>query len=430
MRIEEIYIHNYKSLREVTIRPGNLNCFVGPNGAGKSNVFEALSFLSDVYNEGLEKALLSKGGINSFLYNGIDLDVKILSFGIKVNLSNSGDDSKTVRLEHFFSIIPTDDNINFIYEVNKEIIRISYNSKYLVIIERNNIEITHQFIDSTNELFISKSNPLSKIIEQFTKTFLSKTANVYFFNDNASFFKDSLLLSPTNTRIASQDSIFYNLKFKYYNLSAHISRMPSSPSTIHELNQDGSQLGISIHRLKKQSPEKWENILEIVTDIVPGLKNISIATTTHNNQIRVEFEFENLRNALQTSDVSDGTILLLSTLIAIVGTNAIIVCIDEPENSLHPWGIDILMRHINDIVEREQKTIFIATQNARVLDCFSPEDTFCVYMQNNKTNLIKLSSLSPVVFEEWEVGNINTSDVFTTGLIPELVPNFMNKKPE
>lgn len=48
MKLRELTIKNYKSLRNVNARVGDLTTFIGANGSGKTNILEAL-FL--VFNE-------------------------------------------------------------------------------------------------------------------------------------------------------------------------------------------------------------------------------------------------------------------------------------------------------------------------------------------------------------------------------------------
>ena len=54
MFLDSITIRNYKSLRNVHFAPSGLAVLVGPNGAGKSNFADAVHFLSEVYQFGLD----------------------------------------------------------------------------------------------------------------------------------------------------------------------------------------------------------------------------------------------------------------------------------------------------------------------------------------------------------------------------------------
>ncbi|NOY72103.1 MAG: AAA family ATPase [Gammaproteobacteria bacterium] len=44
MKISEIVIRNFRSLKDVTINPYQFNIFVGQNNHGKSNLFEAVEW--------------------------------------------------------------------------------------------------------------------------------------------------------------------------------------------------------------------------------------------------------------------------------------------------------------------------------------------------------------------------------------------------
>jgi AAA15 family ATPase/GTPase len=62
MRLRNLSIHNYKSLRHVSFAPTNMPVLVGPNASGKTNIADAIDFLSEVYTHGLEIAVAGKGG--------------------------------------------------------------------------------------------------------------------------------------------------------------------------------------------------------------------------------------------------------------------------------------------------------------------------------------------------------------------------------
>ena len=44
--IDEIAIRNFKSIRNIKLKPKLITILMGPNGAGKSNVLKALAFLA------------------------------------------------------------------------------------------------------------------------------------------------------------------------------------------------------------------------------------------------------------------------------------------------------------------------------------------------------------------------------------------------
>jgi predicted ATPase len=62
LKLEEIYIDNYKSFHKATIRLDNFNIIVGANNAGKTNFVDLLEFIQDAVRYGLVTAVKKKGG--------------------------------------------------------------------------------------------------------------------------------------------------------------------------------------------------------------------------------------------------------------------------------------------------------------------------------------------------------------------------------
>jgi predicted ATPase len=46
MKITELHVEGFRSLRDALWRPGDLNVVIGPNASGKSNLLKALEMLS------------------------------------------------------------------------------------------------------------------------------------------------------------------------------------------------------------------------------------------------------------------------------------------------------------------------------------------------------------------------------------------------
>ena len=64
MRLVDLKISHYKSLTDIELTEIQLvTVFVGCNGVGKSNLVDALRFLRDAMNQGLDHAVSTRGGI-------------------------------------------------------------------------------------------------------------------------------------------------------------------------------------------------------------------------------------------------------------------------------------------------------------------------------------------------------------------------------
>ena len=61
--ISEIQIRNFKSIQDVTLRPGRVTVLIGENGIGKSNVLEAITFASCATTNKLDDEILFHRGV-------------------------------------------------------------------------------------------------------------------------------------------------------------------------------------------------------------------------------------------------------------------------------------------------------------------------------------------------------------------------------
>ena len=75
--ISRIAIKNFRSLRDVELRPGPLTVLIGPNGAGKSSVLDALRFLKEIHSDPLSRErvtisqLKDRGGYEQIVWGGL-----------------------------------------------------------------------------------------------------------------------------------------------------------------------------------------------------------------------------------------------------------------------------------------------------------------------------------------------------------------------
>jgi len=70
MIITKIRLKNWKNFGEVNAVCGKRVFLIGPNASGKSNFLDALRFLRDVAQDGLQKAVAARGGMKAVRYLG------------------------------------------------------------------------------------------------------------------------------------------------------------------------------------------------------------------------------------------------------------------------------------------------------------------------------------------------------------------------
>ena len=69
--VKRVEVNNYKCLREVRQDLGRFQILVGPNASGKSTFLDVFSFVRDLLDDGVEKAVESRvGSLNELVWMG------------------------------------------------------------------------------------------------------------------------------------------------------------------------------------------------------------------------------------------------------------------------------------------------------------------------------------------------------------------------
>ena len=63
--ITKLSVQHYRSIEALELSMGPVNVFVGPNSAGKTNIIDALKFVRDALQNGLDQAVTERHGIQS-----------------------------------------------------------------------------------------------------------------------------------------------------------------------------------------------------------------------------------------------------------------------------------------------------------------------------------------------------------------------------
>ncbi len=70
MRITDLQIKDYRSLKDVHWKPGTLNVLIGPNASGKSNLLKFLRLINASARGDLNNQVLREGGMGTILWDG------------------------------------------------------------------------------------------------------------------------------------------------------------------------------------------------------------------------------------------------------------------------------------------------------------------------------------------------------------------------
>lgn len=307
--LSNVVITTYKSIRYCNVSIGPVTFLVGRNGAGKSNFIDALKFVHDAINTNLESAVTTHGSPGSLRTVGTsELSIELLF-------------QLDTRSADYAVALTTPENA---FEVTKE----------------------HLTIISAEGETTSIDPPIPEASSRRTLSLAVSAAH----NDDARAVYD---------RIRSM---------RFYDFSIPAIRAPQTPSQGELLRPDGGNLASVLGRLQQVDAIRFARLQQYMAEILPGIKTVHREFTGPSESIM----FEMAHGVFWTHHMSSGTLLALAVLVALFqppdanDQKTSLIALEEPERSLHPAAVGILLDAITEASSDRQ--IMVATQSPDLLD--------------------------------------------------------------
>lgn len=332
MKIESITIENYKVFKKATIKDlPRMAVFLGPNGSGKSTFFDIFGFLGDCLQNNVNIAINRRGGYHELISRNTSLNENIM-FEIKFRNPISNDDRPplvTYILE-----------IGFEPESGK-----SYIQKEILKYRRGQYGKPWHFLDfskgegsaiANEDKYDSKE---SQEIREYQKV---ASPDIMAIKGLGQFEKYKVI------------SAFRNLLERWYvsNFKIEYGRNLSETGISEHLSITGHNLAQVTKYMYDYHKEIFDSLLEKLPRRIPGINKVE-AKETEDGMILLKFQDESFKNPFLSKFVSDGTIKMFAYLILLHDPNPHpLLCIEEPENFLHP---DLLLQLCEEIREYSER---------------------------------------------------------------------------
>lgn len=415
MKIIELKIENYRSLRNISFRPSDLTVIVGANGSGKSNVASAFEFLSDVFETSLEYAVLSKGGFENVAFRRQSRTKSAVKFYMDLVVHNNGAsfipfDGSTpgnpLRIKHTFAFGASRQTIKADYRIIEERIEVFIGEskqsldeylkfKPLFSIDKEEGTISHQ-VHAKGK----RGSELMPLLDFITRRVIKSPLNL--------ILRDLFWLGGLGLNGIS-----------VHQFSPQISRTPGAPSPLPKLTSYGQNLATLVDWLQRNHPEPWGSVEDSMRQIIPGLESIRVEFSI-NNLLTLSFKEEGTGRPWNSQDVSDGTIQTLAILCCLADPRVSLLFLEEPENSVHPWIVRQLAAQFKKHSVRTQT--ILTTHSPIILNVVLPSDVWICHKKKGETILSHLPELYPDLVTEWENGEGRLFDLFDMGLVREAMP--------
>ncbi|OGK84911.1 MAG: hypothetical protein A2X52_03510 [Candidatus Rokubacteria bacterium GWC2_70_16] len=349
--ITEVQIENYRSLAHVVVPLSRLTVLVGPNGSGKSNFTDALRFVADSLNGTLSLALKQRGGIGA---------VRRISAGHPNNFG--------VRLRANLS---DDTLVDFSFEIAAA-------SPGNFVVRRERCEVRRLFqvnaaYEVQNGEFTAQVPGIRARIEpdRFALTILSATEE---FRPVFDFLS----------------------RMRFYSLVPDRIREIQDPDAGDVLTRDGSNAAAVLREMKRNNRDDYDRVCRLLSKVVPGVSAVEYHSLGQKETLKFKQDVgSDWPWTFEALNMSDGTLRVLGILLAVYQSSTpAVVVIEEPEATIHPAAMDVLVQILRDGQYRSQ--VLVTTHSPDVIDnkAISDENIRVVEKQRGRTIVSTMGLLS------------------------------------
>jgi predicted ATPase len=154
------------------------------------------------------------------------------------------------------------------------------------------------------------------------------------------------------------------------------------------LREDASNLSSVLHYLKTEHPAIFDNLQQHLRSAVPGFSGLSVKARGGPGEIMAFWQEKGVDGELSLADLSDGILRLICWMVLCVQPNPpTLICIDEPDQGVHPRTLPILAGLFQQASQRTQ--IFLATHSSYFLTQFDIEEIAVFRKENGEARFLK-----------------------------------------
>lgn len=352
-RMTSIMVRGYRPFREFQASFGDLEVLVGANGAGKSALFEFLKFLRDSTYQDIPPEIIS-GSIGQEIFHipgperfwwSVEVD-----FGQKFPLRYQGEltgpiGQTQVTFERLITN-PADGGSTYLFMDMK--------GRKGVIRDPDSKKLKQQ------ELMLQRPNQLA-------------------------------LSTATNPALVTLYKMReYVLNWRFYSAFRIANDKIRKPVPIEQeplLHEDGGNLSAVLFFLMTEHRAAFDELQSVMRSMVPGFQGLSVKARGR-GEVIAYWKEQGIDRELSLADVSDGILRLLCwSVLCLLPNPPKLICIDEPDQGVHPRTLPVLAGLFKKASSRTQ--ILLATHASYFLTQFDLTDIAIMRRVNGETVFAK-----------------------------------------
>ena len=376
--LTRLEVNGFKNLVDFALDFGPYTCIAGPNGVGKSNIFDAIRFLSLLTECTINQAALQiryagedTGDIADLFFSGSGERHERIEFAAEMIVGRRVSDDFGRKVEPSSSFLRYE--VAFRYEAPSA----ATGPLGGLVLEREelgpittgraarHLRFPHSKAKFRDSVVYNNRHSRSPYISTYVDQD-SEQSTIVVHQDGGSHGRGrpapaegaTRTIIGTENTAATPTILAARREMQSWRIMAlepSAMRRPDRYTQAPGIAANGAHIPATLQHLSNIAPEQGESphtVFQMVSiflsELVP-VKMVSVITDDVRQLLSLEVE-EQSGLKLRASSISDGTLrfLALASLAEVVDENAVI-CMEEPENGIHPAKLGAMNRLLHDI---------------------------------------------------------------------------------
>jgi predicted ATPase len=374
--IEQISVSNFKSFKKIDVKLNDLNVLIGPNASGKSNFVNIFKFIRDIALHSLEDAISIQGGVDYFRNINIG---RTENFSFKlVKPSESPRERALIRIRtnDFIKIINWKYNLDIQFHKRGSGYRVVKDkiSLFINILKR----IKNGEMEEVGNGTIEIENRRGRIKYQFVT---ESDLEIKITDIVPTFFYEDIRLNTKECLLGKADPFPY-IPFKeslgsiaFFDFDPKLPKSAVPITGKIGLEEDGQNLAIVLKRVTSNSSSR-RKFINLLSNVLPFIDRVAFQSISGRSLIFKLLEKYSKTDYLPSSLISDGTINIISLILALYFERKQFIVMEEPERNVHPYLIKEIVSMLKDASLNKQ--IIITTHNPEVVKYIDHNDVLLI----------------------------------------------------
>ena len=188
----------------------------------------------------------------------------------------------------------------------------------------------------------------------------------------------------------------YVSHWRFFNVAPGLARRAARESGGCELSEHGENLAVVLHEIEKADPKQLAEICSWLGSAVPGFEGVTPVKLQVEGTWAFQVVEKRIKSGLHPQSVSDGTVRLLTLMVIAswVSRKATLICIEEPENGVHPQLAESFVGALRTVSAERQ--FLVTTHSPAFLDYLLPEELLLVDKEDGFTEVRRAADVDDI----------------------------------